>query len=153
MFKFWLAWRYLNSGGNFLNLTSGLALLGMILGVASLVVSMAVVSGYESTLRRAVIDVVGHLLIIKRGQTIKGSEEVEKSIRPLVNGYQAHTPFVVVEAVLAHNKKITGVIIEGADPESVHKVLNLKSRLLPGGAFDLGFKDDLPNALIGKGLA
>jgi len=150
--QLWLAWRYLKSGSKFLNLTSGLAILGMIIGVASLVVSMAVVSGYESTLKKAVIDVVGDLVVVKRGKTIAGNVEVEKEIKPLIEGYVAYTPFVVVEAVLAHHKKISGVIIEGADPQTLNKVLNLEPRLKEG-SFELGYRDDVPEAMIGQGIA
>ncbi len=150
--KFWLAWRYFASKGNFLNLSSALSVLGMVLGVSSLVICMAVVSGYEATLRRAVIEVVGHLLVIKRGQSIEGKGEVERAIKPKIEGFKNFTPFVVIEAVLAHNKKVSGVLIEGADPDSVDKVQKLRSRLVDG-EFDLGYFDDRPNALIGKGLA
>ncbi|MCB0391252.1 MAG: ABC transporter permease [Bdellovibrionales bacterium] len=147
-----LAWRYLNSGGKFLNFTSILALIGMVIGVASLVVSMAVVSGYETTLKKTLIDVVGHLIVVKRGKSIEGENEVLTQIKPMVEGYVEHTPFVVIEAVMAHNKKVGGVILEGVEPQTVSKVLSLKKRILEG-QFNLGFKDDYPNALIGKGLA
>lgn len=150
--SFQLAWRYLNSNGKFSNFTSLLALIGLVLGVASLVVSMAVVSGYETTLKKTLIDVVGHLLVVKRGKSIEGEKEIIENIKPMVAGYVQHTPFVVIEAVMAHNKKVSGVILEGVDPQTVSKVLNLKQRVL-SGSFDLNFKDDFPNALVGKEVA
>jgi ABC-type lipoprotein release transport system permease subunit len=46
----WLAFRYFGSWRRFFTLTTTLSVLGMAIGVASLVVSMAVFSGYVSTL-------------------------------------------------------------------------------------------------------
>lgn len=65
MFKFWLAWRYFFAKQN-LKLTTKLGVLGLGLGVGSLMVSMAVVSGYEATLKNNLIDMVGHVLIVKK---------------------------------------------------------------------------------------
>ncbi len=152
MFSIKIAWRYLKSSGSFLNFTSALAVFGLVLGVASLVVSMAVVSGYETTLKKAVIDVVGHLLVVKRGKSIQGADEVLKEIKPKVDGYLNHTPFVVIEAVMAHNKKVRGVILEGVEASTVGKVLKIKERVV-AGSFDLGYRDDFPNALVGKEVA
>ena len=147
-----LAWRYVNASGKFSNFTSILALVGLIIGVASLVVSMAVVSGYETTLKNTLIDVVGHLLVVKKSQSFEGEQEVIENIKPMVSGYVQHTPFVVVEAILAQNKNVGGVLLEGVDPQTVFKVLNLKKRLI-AGQFDLSFKDDYPKALVGKEVA
>ena len=52
-----LAFRFFFSRKGFLNLTSSFGVVGLALGVASLVVAMAVVSGFVSTLRNSVIDV------------------------------------------------------------------------------------------------
>lgn len=151
MTSWWLAFRYFGSFRRFFNLSTTLAVTGMAIGVASLVVSMAVFSGYVSTLEKTVQDAVGHILIIKRGSA--DQEEMLKEIQPLVKGRKAETPFIYVEAILAHKGKISGVIVEGVDLPTVHKVLNLKDRVI-AGKFDLGPSGTPePNVLIGKGIA
>jgi hypothetical protein len=74
--RFWLAARFLahhtgaaGSGGNEqppiwkrIGLPAMLSIVGLAIGVASLTVAMAVVSGFEATLRSALIDVFGDLL-------------------------------------------------------------------------------------------
>ncbi len=146
MTSWWLAYRYFGNFRRFFNLSTTLAVLGMCIGVASLVVSMAVFSGYVSTLEKTVQDAVGHLLIIKRGSA--DQTEMLKEIQPLVRGRVAETPFIYAEAILAHEGKINGVVVEGVELETVHTVLNLKDRLI-AGQFDLSEG----NALIGKGIA
>ncbi len=151
MTSWWLALRYFGSFRRFFNLSTTLAVLGMAIGVASLVVSMAVFSGYVSTLEKTVQDAVGHILIIKRGSA--DQNEMLKEIQPLVKGRKAETPFIYVEAILAHKGRINGVIVEGVDLSTVHKVLNLKDRVI-AGTFDLEPNGSAePNVLIGKGIA
>jgi lipoprotein-releasing system permease protein len=151
MTAWWLAFRYFGSFRRFFNLTTSLSVLGMTLGVASLVVSMAVFSGYVSTLESTVQDAVGHLLIIKRNQA--DQDEMLREIRPLVKGLVAETPFVYQEAILAHKGAITGVLIEGIEDSTVHKVLNLSNRLIEGSLDLESTAGEAPRVLIGKGIA
>lgn len=152
MIAWWLAVRYFGSFKRFFNLSTSLAVLGMAIGVASLVVSMAVFSGYVSTLEKTVQDAVGHILVLKRGAP--DQTEMLKDITPLVKGLQAETPFVYAEAILAHKGLISGILIEGVDLDTVHKVLNLKDRVIEG-AFDLSQEpgNEDGKALIGKEIA
>ncbi len=123
----------------------------MAIGVSSLVVSMAVFSGYVSTLEKTVQDAVGHILIIKRGSA--DQNEMLKEIQPMIRGRQAETPFIYAEAILAHQGKISGVVVEGVDLDTFDKVLNLRDRVIEG-SFDLGkTAKGEQNALIGKGIA
>ncbi len=152
MTAWWLAYRYLGSVRTFFNLSTSLAVVGMAIGVASLVVSMAVFSGYVSTLEKTVQDAVGHILILKRGNGEQA--EMLEDIRPFVPGLVAETPFVYAEAILAHKGTINGILIEGVDEATVHQVLNLESRLVEG---DLNLVPKTaqasPRVLIGKGIA
>lgn len=164
MISFWLAFRYFGSWRKFLNLSTSLSLAGIVIGVASLVVSMAVFSGYNRTLEKTVQDTVGHILISKRGSV--NQEEILKDLEPVVKGLVAKTPFIYAEAILAHGGKINGILLEGVDESTVHSVLNLKSRLI-AGELELGSGDGgrargaegeetaayTPKVLIGKGIA
>ncbi len=152
MTAWYLAVRYLGSIRKFFNMSTSLSVLGMMIAVASLVVSMAVFSGYVSTLEKTVQDAVGHLIVMKRGAVDK--DELFKDISPFIPDKVAETPYLYAEAILANKGQVTGVVIEGIEESSVHKVLNFKSRLLDG-SLDLttGSTDDAPKALIGKGIA
>lgn len=151
MFQFWLSWRYLSAGKRWLNPSSLLAIFGMALGVACLVVAMAVVSGFETSLKRAVIDVTGDVVIAKSGSRIMPGEHLPQRIKKVVPEMIAMTPFIQVEAVLANQGKILGVILQGLDPGSVDRVLNLKKRLV-AGHFDLRDDAIYPPAIVGRGM-
>lgn len=147
----WLLKHYIKGRHRLFDLTTWLSIFGMALAVACLVVTMAVVSGYISTLQRSIQDAFGHLIVTKRGMADPG--EMLKEIGPGIPGMVASTPFLMVEAIVAREGKLSGVIFEGIDPESVDSVLNIRQRLI-AGAFELGSgEEESPLVLIGKGVA
>src|ERR1039458_2599383 len=101
MTHLWLIGRYFLSGNKFLNLSSYLSLLGMALGVACLVVTMSVVSGVQSLLRQAVIDVTGHILLMKPTGITDPETELGPKLRETISTLESFTPFVHLEEVVA----------------------------------------------------
>lgn len=151
MTTFWLVRHFMGSWRRFFDLTMCLSVLGLAIGVASLVVSMSVVSGYETTLKHTVQNVVGHLLVFKRGSG--DPEHVLEELKPEIPGFRAATPFVYVDAIVAHGGQLNGAVIEGADPATVQDVLDLRGRVVEGDdALGTGL-EEIPPILVGKGIA
>ena len=146
-----LVFRFNTTGRRLLNLPSMMALIGMAVGVASLTVAMAVVSGYESTLRNSIIDVFGHIMLIKRGERIESVDALARSIRQAAPEAQTYTPFVNLEGMVVGGGKLAGVIVQGMDPDSIDKVLNVRSRVI-AGTFSFERIKGTPVALAGKSL-
>ncbi len=151
-FHFWLVKRLVSSGRRLLSLVSILSLIGMTLGVACLVVAMAVTSGFENTLKRAVVDVFGHVLVVRQTDHPQTLEEIAVKMRKLAPTMIAFTPFFQFDGVLAFDKRITGVVVQGLELGSVDSVLNVRSRVIQG-KFDFTSADGTAMALIGKGIA
>lgn len=126
--------------------------LGIVLGVAALTVAMAVMSGFERTLKDAIIDVTGHMIVIKRGRGIENRKDFEEKIRSHINGVQGSVAFAMIEAVAAHGGKIQGVMFQGLDQQSAKDFLGIERRLVEG-AFDLSREEDGFGVLIGTGIA
>jgi len=145
--RLWLVWRFLWSGGPLINLTSSLALLGMVLGVAALVVSMAVLSGFEATLKQALIDMSGDVIVMRTDRPIDDLDELIPEIRRLAPEMIAYSPFIQTESLAAYNGKTFGVQVHGMDLKTVGSVLNLQDRIV-SGTMDL-----TKGIVIGKGLA
>lgn len=123
----------------------------MTVSVACLTVAMAVVSGYETTLERAIIDVVGHVQVIRRAPTSQNIERILGDIKKVAPEAEAYTPFINVEGIVVGTGKLSGVLIQGIDPESVEKVLGIHKRVIQG-KFDFNPQDGMPAALAGKAL-
>lgn len=144
-------WWYLEKSfrsKKFFDLTTVLSVTGLTLGVASLIVAMAVFSGYEKTLRQSVQTLFGHLVVFSRGADSEAS--IMRKLKEAGAVIEAHTPFLAVESVLAHKGVMNGVVLEGIDPETIDSVVSLRRRLIEG-EFDLS--QDNSSALIGKGVA
>nr|WP_295904317.1 ABC transporter permease [uncultured Bdellovibrio sp.] len=148
----WISWRLLISRNTLFGGSTPLSLLGLVLGVAALVASMAVMSGFESTLKKAMADVSGHAQVMKRSRFPDDWKELEDRIRKAEPTLVSSSRFVFIEAVLAHEGKISGILIQGVDTERVNKVLNFKNRVVSGSE-DLTQASEVPLALVGKGLA
>jgi lipoprotein-releasing system permease protein len=125
----------------------------MALGVACLVIAMAIVSGYESTLKNALIDSFGHLVLVKRGEPLNDYKDVATQVQASDSRVRAITPFLFVEAIAAKSGKIQGVLLEGVDEATHAGVVNMQSRI-QRGEFKFGLdEDDRPYVSIGKELA
>lgn len=151
-FQLWIVKRLVASGRKLVSLVSILSLVGMTLGVACLVVAMAVTSGFENTLRQAVIDVFGHVLVVRQTDHPQSLEEVVAKMKKIAPSIVAVTPFFQFDGVLAYDKRITGVVVQGLELNSVEKVLNIRSRLTQG-KFDFAAGEGPSIAMIGKGIA
>jgi lipoprotein-releasing system permease protein len=154
-FYFWLAFRMLLSKSSQLFSISGLnALVGLMLGVASLVVSMAVMSGFESTLQKSVADTTGHLQILIKNQDYLTKEVLIEKIKKVEPTFVAATRFGYLEAVIAHEGKLSGVVLQGLDPEDIHRTLGLDKRIIEGRVSLIqDSADKAAPAVIGLGLA
>lgn len=148
----WISWKLLLSKRTLFKGSAPFALLGLMFGVALLVVSMAVMSGFERTLRDAMVDVTGEVQVIKRSRFLDDWEELTERIRKIEPTLAGSMRFTFIEAVVAHQGQISGVMIQGVDTANSDKVLNFKSRVISGTS-DLTEQSDIPLALIGKGLA
>lgn len=146
MFEWWLSLRLLRGGSNLLGLPAKLSLLGLILGVAVLLTAMAVVSGFERSIRESVIDLSGHVVLIKRGSYLTDIDELSRMLRQTHSDFVA-SPFLHAEAMLAHEGKVSGIMVQGIEPDGVRRKA-LQSRILSGS----WMQDYDRDVLLGKEL-
>jgi lipoprotein-releasing system permease protein len=152
-FHFWLVYRFLSGGRRTLSAPTIISLVGMALGVASLTVAMGVVSGFEDTLKTAIVDVFGDIMVVKKGDKPQIVENITALIKKSAPEVRTYTPFAHLEGIMAGGGHVSGIVIEGVDPQTVEKVLNLKKRIIHG-SFKFGRTEaDLPYAMVGKQLA
>lgn len=154
MLKLWLVLKYFWGNHRLVNLTSFLAIFGMVLAVASLVVSMAVVSGFFTTLKSSVINVTSHVMVSRSGGLIRDREGFVKKVKEVVaDDFVAMSPYVALEAVMGHKKKLAGVLVEGIEKGSFDKVIRLRERLVDGKFTFKGQSRKVPGAIVGRGIA
>ena len=152
MFYLWMVWKYLRGGGRFIGWTSLLALTGLILAVGCLILSMAVISGVESHLRQAIIDVNGHFILMDPYGPIENVSQFEGQLQDILPQLQHITPFVHAEGLVASNGILSGVVLHGLDPKSYQNILRLERRVMDG-SMTLEDQKNTGVALLGFVLA
>lgn len=130
MYQAWIAKRFLNPKQGRMGLLTWLGVIGVAIGVASLFLAMAVVSGYVTTLKTNIIDMTGHVMLINRSQTSKS--EIKTDIKDSGGSVRFMTPFVMLEGVAASKGKISGIMIEGVESSSYKNVFNVHRRVIEG---------------------
>lgn len=147
-FYFWLARKMLMSKQGLFNGATSFSFVGLILGVAALVVSMAVMSGYVETLKTAMTDITADLQVVKRGKVRQNWDEFSAEIKKDEPRIHAMMKFGYAEAVLAHKGQVSGVLLQGVDADQLSTVLQLHKRIR-SGQVDISNS----NINIGVGLA
>lgn len=147
-FNFWLARKLLFSRQVLFGGSAPLSFLGLILGVAALVVSMAVMSGYVQTLKSVMTDITADLQIVKRGKLGENWESFAAQLKQHEPRIQSVMRFGFAEAVLARKGQVSGVLFQGVDADYLQQVLKIEKRVKTGA---LQISDN--NINVGVGLA
>lgn len=137
----------IRGGGKFLGITAFLSVVGLVLGVGVLIAAMAVVSGFEKTIRDSVVDLSGHIVLLKRGTYLDDIEKLKKETKEII-GPSKMSPFLHLEAMLPYKGKVSGIVVQGVDSKSGHRVPMLQKRIVKG-KWDLSKN----NVVLGKEIA
>ncbi|MBI1735145.1 MAG: ABC transporter permease [Candidatus Rokubacteria bacterium] len=122
-FELFLGFRYLRSRGQRTNLSLfvWIGVGGVFLGVAALIVVLAVMTGFQDAIRDKIIAANPHLLVFQSGgKGVTGSDALAEKLRT-VRGVKSATPFVLQQALFtsqiggAHGGVVRGVDL-GAGP-------------------------------------
>lgn len=134
----------------FVSFVALISVLGLMLGVATLLVVLSVMNGFERELRTRILSVTAHGTLMGLDGALTDWREVQRAAlqRP---GIVAAVPFIEEQAMLANGKRVTGAMVRGVLPAQERKATGLAQRLTAGRLEDLQ-----PNAyrtILGVALA
>ncbi len=123
----WVAGRYLRPRREegFISVIALFSLLGITLGVGTLIVVLAVMSGYRAEIMGVLQGVGGHFVVRAGPQGITDFDAVSARIREL-NGIESVTPMVEGQAMATANGVASGVVVRGVRQDDL-----LSQKLLP----------------------
>jgi lipoprotein-releasing system permease protein len=149
----------------FLSLISLLSLLGVTIGVATLNIVLAVMTGFERDLRDKILGFNPHVVVMSYGGAIPDDKGLVERVRT-VPDVVAAAPFVYGQAMLSVGRSAAGVIVRGIDPAAAGAVVDVEAHLASGSLSELakphrvslppedgGGDVDLPGMLLGAELA
>ncbi|EFL50031.1 lipoprotein releasing system, transmembrane protein, LolC/E family [Solidesulfovibrio fructosivorans JJ]] len=153
-FEYFIAKRYLLARQKqaFISVISLISILGVGLGVASLIVVVGVMNGFSSELRDKILGINAHMVAAVAGGALHHYREDMKKVEA-VPGVLGATPFVYTEVMLSSPRGVKGVVLRGVDPVSAGKVLALPQEMVAGKLADLDTPGLFPGIIVGRELA
>lgn len=133
---------------------SVIAVIGILLGVATLIVVTNVFTGFENNLKDKILGANSHIIVNRVDVgTVNNWEKVEEKIRQ-VKGVVGVSPFVFSQVLLTGPANVSGVMLRGIIPEKEAEAINIKQFITAGDFFKLTHEyDNKSGIVIGKDLA
>lgn len=150
-FEWIIAARYLRAKRqeSFISVISLFSLIGIALGVATLIIVMSVMNGFKVELLKSILGLSGHVTIQSDLGNLSNYDAVAKRILK-VPGVVRATPIVDGQVMASQNNENAGVIVHGIRREDLAKVTDLATKLRAGS---LPYFDGDDAVIVGSGLA
>lgn len=141
-----IGFRYLRgSARGSVSAVTAIAVAGVALGVAALLVVQSITTGFQREFRDKVLGVNAHVLVMKYGVDFDEYPDVIARARAMPEVAGAG-PFLIHEMMLVRGDRISTVLVKGVDPEGVVEVLDLPRQLIAGSLEGLRLEGAEPPA-------
>ena len=162
-YELFIGLRYLQARRRetFISLITVISILGVMIGVMTLNVVMAVMTGFEETLRDRLLGINAHAAIVRSGEPMGDYEKVIEQVKN-VEGVVAASPTIYGQVMLTSGSRVSGVVVRGVDPDRVNGVVNIQHYLREGSLAGLKTQHPiqvedrtvlLPGIILGERLA
>ena len=150
-FEWMLSLRYLRARRRegFISVIAGFSFLGIMLGVATLIIVMAVMNGFRMELLDKILGLNGHLLIQPLESPLTDWDQVAERISG-ISGVRLAAPIVEGQALASSPFSSAGVLVRGMRARDLAKLGSIEQNIKQG-TLD-GF-DDGQGVAIGRRLA
>ncbi|HEY6952001.1 MAG TPA: ABC transporter permease, partial [Bacteroidota bacterium] len=149
-----IAYRYLRSGHNrgFISFITSIAIIGVTLGVASLIITLSILDGFEKTIKQNVVSFTADMQLF--GFSNQVLPEPDRTIKQVLEHYPeitAMAPYVTREAMIRCDENIQGIVVKGVDPSN--DISAAKTKVITG-TYDLEDRiSGIQTCILGKRLA
>jgi lipoprotein-releasing system permease protein len=151
-FSFFISKRYILSkkDSRFINLISTISIIGIAIGVATLIIALSILAGFERTLTNKLMDFDSHIQIASYRSKLPDYQVYMPKIISIVEpNLKSIVPYVSKLAIISSKKRKEGVNIKGVLRDAD---LSVKNDLV-SGEFILADSDSIKTIIIGKKLA
>lgn len=147
MFEFFIAKRYLLSrNGKFLSAISIIAISGVFVGVAAILIVLSVLNGFHKELRDRILGITPHVVITKYSYE---PMHISDSLLNKISGRVKSLAPVIYSKTLIRSKTASdGVVIRGIDPKLEKDITDISQMIIEG---EFNFKDN--GVVLGTDLA
>ncbi len=150
-FEWMLARRYLRARRKegFISVIAGFSFLGILLGVATLIIVMAVMNGFRHELLSKILGLNGHAAMHSIGQPLTDYDRITEKVRN-VPGVTHAMPLIEGQTMASTTAKATGALVRGVREADLKRLDIIASNIQFGTLDGL---DDNPGLVLGSRLA
>lgn len=138
-FEWFIAHRYLRSSKQegFISVIAWFSLIGIALGVATLIIVMSVMNGFREELLGRIVGLNGHMSVMTKGFPFTNYDKIAEEVRK-VPGITAVYPVVERQAMILYKKQARGVSVHGIKPEDLRQRKMVANNIRDGSLTSFG---------------
>jgi lipoprotein-releasing system permease protein len=149
-----IASRYFRSRQHdgFVSFVTGIAIVGVMLGSATLIIALSVLGGFEKEITDKVIGFTSHVQVLGfQGQPLRGYVRNAMMLEDSLPSISAVAPFVAREALIRSKDGVDGILLKGIDPL---RDVSSTATYIVAGRYEIDReRGGLPKLVVGKKLA
>lgn len=132
-FEWMLALRYLRARRKegFISVIAGFSFIGIMLGVATLIIVLSVMNGFRSELFDKILGLNGHVVVHAMNGRFTNYEEVAESIRK-VEGVRRVLPLIEGQVMVSTTSLANGALIRGLSERSLKELKAISDNIRAG---------------------
>lgn len=151
-FELTVGLRYLRAKqkNSFVSFISFVSIIGIALGVATLIVVLSVMNGFQREIRSKIIGVTAHMQLIDASGQLANWRDIAKRVvtnKHILN----YAPYVDGQALVSFDGNVSGVLVRGVKPDLEKTVEDIGQHIVAGKANSLVSGEF--NVIIGRELA
>ena len=104
----------------FLSLSTFISVAGIMVGVMALIVVIGVMTGFDLDLKKKILSVNAHIIVLKHGAPLTDAPQVADKIRK-IPGVVSVDPFIYTQVMYSAPGSVSGGIIRGLDLETLRR--------------------------------
>ncbi len=149
--EFLIAFRYLKSKRKegFISVIAIFSFVGIMIGVATLIVVMSVMNGFRYELVNRILGINSHLTIYSHAHQINDYAEILDEVKK-ISGVKFANPLVESQAMLSGPSKNSGGLVKGIKLEDLKNKTLISQNIIAGNIEDLADKNSV---IIGAAVA
>ncbi len=132
-----VASRYLRSRRKsaFISITTFFTAIGVMIGVAALTITVAVMNGFEANLRNRILSLTPQVQVVRYGAMSDYAAVASAAMK--IRGVTGADPYIIGQGMLTSASAARGVVVRGIDPSNPAAVADLRRYLERGSVASL----------------
>jgi lipoprotein-releasing system permease protein len=138
----------------FLSLSTFISMAGVAIGVMALIVVIGVMTGFELDMKKKILGVTAHIIVLKSGEGLADAPQVAAKIKD-IPGIVSVAPFIYTQVMFAAPGNMSGGVLRGLDSGIIARGGPQALEVKQGKFADLagGGPEEAPRIAIGNEMA